>query len=264
MNILTKILETKKEEIILLKRKYSISSYESMEHFNKPTLKLSERLKDHTSISIIAEIKKASPSKGILLEKFNHLEIANVYLQNNVDAISVLTDEKYFMGNIEYLANIAKISTVPLLRKDFNIDEFQLFEAKANGADLILLIAEALSKVKIKDLSQTSSELGLEVLLEIHSSDQIDKIDFDVNKIIGINNRDLKTFNVDLTTTDELKKLLPNDVFIVSESGINKKEDVDYLKQSGVNGILVGEHLMKSVNINNQLVELKSWCRYEN
>lgn len=263
MNILEKILETKKEEVLLLKQKYSESSFGSMRHFNKTTHKLSERLKDNFSISIIAEIKKASPSKGILVDKFNHLEIANIYLQNNVDAISVLTDDKYFMGSINFLSDIAGISTVPLLRKDFIIDEYQIFEAKANGADLILLIAEALSKNQIKDLSQAASKLGLEVLLEIHSIDQIDKIDFDLNKMIGINNRDLKTFTVDLSTTSELKKLLPNDVYVISESGINKKGDIVYLKHSKVNGILVGEHLMRSKNIANQLKEIKSWCNYE-
>jgi indole-3-glycerol phosphate synthase len=264
MNILDKILETKKEEVLLLKQKYSISSFESMEHFKKSTLKLSIKLKDNSRISIIAELKKASPSKGILIDKFNHLEIANVYLNNEVDAISILTDEKYFSGNIEYLSDIANISTAPLLRKDFIIDEFQIFEAKANGADLVLLIAEALSKVQLNDLSQIAAELDLEVLLEIHSSEQIDKIDFDANRIIGINNRDLNSFSVDLKTTAELKKLLPKEVYTISESGINKKEDIDYLKCSNINGILVGEHLMISKNINYQLSELKSWCQYEN
>lgn len=263
MNILDKILETKKEEVLKLKKKYSFSSFESMKYFSKNTIKLSERLKDNSHISIIAEIKKASPSKGILIDKFNHLDIAEKYLQNKADAISVLTDEKYFMGTINFLSDIAGISTVPLLRKDFIIDEYQIFEAKANGADLVLLIAEALSKNQIKDLSQAASKLGLEVLLEIHSDDQIDKIDFYINNIIGINNRDLKTFAVDLITTSEIKKLLPTDIYVISESGINKKEDIDYLKNSNVNGILVGEHLMRSINIGNQLKELKSWCNYE-
>ena len=263
MNILDKILEEKKEEVRLLKNKYSLSSFRSMELFNKQNLSLINRLNDKSHISIIAEIKKASPSKGVLKKDFYHLDIAKSYIKNGADAISILTDEKFFQGNIEYLSDISKISNVPLLRKDFIIDEHQVFEAKAFGADVILLIAEALTKEPINDLTQTAKEIGLEVLLEVHSLVQLDKIDFSLNKIIGVNNRDLNTFKVDLNATKEIIKHLPAEVKVVSESGISNKKDIDFLKSLNVNGILVGEHLMKSENLDNSFSQLKEWCIIE-
>jgi indole-3-glycerol phosphate synthase len=264
MNILQNILETKKEEIHALKKTYSISSFSGMQFFNKINFSLYDKLKNNDHISIIAEIKKSSPSKGILKNNFNHLSIAESYLKNDVDAISILTDEKFFDGNIEYLKDIAAISDRALLRKDFIIDELQIFESKAFGADVILLISEALSKNQIKDYSQIALEIGLEVLLEIHSEDQITKIDFDLNKIMGINNRDLETFNVDINNTVSIKSLLPNDQIIISESGISKRIDVELLKQNKINGILVGEHLMNSTNVDYDISQLKNWCKIEN
>lgn len=264
MNILDKILEVKKEEVQFLKNKYLLSSFESMEFFKKPCLSLKEKLNVQSHLSIIAEIKKASPSKGVLKEDFNHLSIAESYLNNDVDAISILTDEPFFHGKIDYLYDISKISKVPLLRKDFIIDEYQVFEAKAFGADVILLIAEALTQTQIKFLTQTALEIGLEVLLEIHSADQIDKIDFRTNQLIGINNRDLKTFVIDLNTTLNLKKLLLTETLVVSESGISNQRDIELLKTNNVNGILIGEYLMRSENLKDQLNQLKTWCRIEN
>lgn len=264
MNILDKIIDVKKEEVKLLKKEFTRSSFESMEYFNKKCISLKDRLNNNNQLSIIAEIKKASPSKGILKKDFNHLLIAETYLQNEVDAISVLTDEHFFQGKLSYLADIAGISKKPLLRKDFIIDEYQILEAKANGADIILLISEALSKFQIKDLTQTATGLGLEVLLEMHSADQIDKIDFDLNKVIGINNRDLNNFNVDLNTTIEIKKLLPENIFVISESGISQQQDISFLKSKNINGILVGEHLMRSINLTDNIKQLKSWCQDEN
>jgi indole-3-glycerol phosphate synthase len=260
MDILQEILETKTDEVKSLKRKYSISSFEEMEFFHKENLGLNNILETNNHLSIIAEIKKASPSKGIIRKDFNHLQIVETYIKHGVDAISVLTDEKYFAGKIEYLQQIALIKTLPLLRKDFIIDEFQIFESKAFGADLILLISEALSKSQIKEYTQAAYEIGLEVLLEIHSVDELKKIDFDSNKIIGINNRDLKTFKVDINTTLQLKQFLPSDVLIISESGISNKKDIDTLRTKKVNGILVGEHLMKSEDIDFELTKLKQWC----
>ena len=263
MNILNEILATKKDEVNSLKQKYSISSFESMEFFNNDNLGFIKNLNTNNHISIIAEIKKASPSKGLIRKNFNHLHIAEAYMRHNVNAISVLTDEKYFAGNIEYLKQIASIKNLPLLRKDFIIDEFQIFESKAFGADLILLIAEALTKTQIKDFTQIASEIGLEVLLEIHSEDEISKIDFEINTLIGINNRDLKTFKVNLDTTINLKKLLPADVLVISESGINNRKAIQLLKSNKVNGILIGEHLMRSDNLDYELKQLKEWCTSE-
>lgn len=263
MNILSEILETKKEEVKSLKRIYSISSFEGMEFFNNVKYGFKNILGTNNHLSLIAEIKKASPSKGVIRKNFNHLMIAETYMKHGVEAISVLTDEKYFAGKIEYLQQIASIKNLPLLRKDFIVDEFQIFESKAFGADLILLIAEALTKSQIKDFSQTAYEIGLEVLLEIHSAEEINKIDLNLNPIIGINNRDLKTFKVDINTTLQLKQVLPSEVFVISESGINDKTDIDRLKVNKVNGILIGEHLMRSENLDSELIRLKEWCIIE-
>ncbi|MEO8232893.1 MAG: indole-3-glycerol phosphate synthase TrpC [Ignavibacteriota bacterium] len=263
MNILKEILETKREEVKSLKKKYSVLSFQEMEFFSKSNLGFKTNLETRNHISIIAEIKKASPSKGVIKKDFNHLIIAETYMKHSVDAISVLTDEKYFAGKIEYLQQIASIKTLPLLRKDFIIDEFQIFESKAFGADLILLIAGALTKSQIRDFTQTASEIGLEVLLEIHSADELKKIDLDLNKLIGINNRDLKNFNVDINTTINLNKLLPSSINVISESGINSKTDIDLLKVNKVNGILMGEHLMRSENLDSELILLKEWCASE-
>ncbi len=263
MNILNEILETKKDEVRSLNKKYSISSFEGMEFFNEPNFGFKKNLEANNHLSLIAEIKKASPSKGVIRKDFNHLRIAEIYMKHSVEAISVLTDEKYFAGKIEYLQQIASIKNLPLLRKDFIVDEFQIFESKAFGADLILLISEVLTKSQIKDYTQTASEIGLEVLLETHSADEIRKIDFDLNKLIGINNRDLKNFNVDINTTINLKKLLPSNIHVISESGISLKSDIELLKANRVNGILIGEHLMRSENLDSELIRLKEWCASE-
>jgi len=264
LNFLNQILEVKKEEAKNLKKEYSLSSFIDMEYFHKKSLSFSEKVKsNNSSLSIIAEIKKASPSKGVIREDFNHLKIAETYLKNNVDAISILTDEKFFLGNISFLSDIAKIKEVPLLRKDFIIDEFQVFEAKANGADLLLLICEALSKNQLNELTNAAAEIGMEVLLELHSESQIEKIDFNINKIIGVNNRNLEDFEVTLKTTKKISRKLPEEIILVSESGISEKKDIDFLRETNTNAILVGEHLMKSKNIPESIKQLKEWCKVE-
>ena len=263
MDILEQIIQTKKEEVKNLKKKFSITSFNGFKFFNQQAIKFSEILKRSSDLSIIAEIKKASPSKGILKNNFDHLEIANTYLRNKVSAISILTDEKYFQGSINYLEEIAEIKNVPLLRKEFIIDEFQIFQSKAFGADFILLIAEALTKTQIKDYTQIAAEIGLEVLLEIHSANELGKIDFNINNLIGINNRDLKTFKVDLNTTINIKKHIPKHILTISESGISKQDDIERLIKSKINGILVGEYLMRSEDLQNELTQLKEWCKIE-
>lgn len=260
MNFLTEILNTKKEEVAKLKKLYSINSFKDMEFFHKQSLSFYNNAKNSKGISIIAEIKKASPSKGVIREDFNHLDIAKSYFSQAVNGVSILTDKNYFQGDINYLNEIAKIKQAPLLRKDFIIDAIQIYEAKANGADLILLICEALSKEEIRDLTGIANEIDLEVLLELHSISQLDKINFGVNKIIGVNNRNLESFKVDLSVTQNISGYLPNHVLLVSESGLSKKEDIDYIRDASANAILVGEYLMKSDNIAAKLAELKSWC----
>lgn len=259
MSILDKIIKVKKEEVAELKKTYSKNSFEEMEFFNLPVLPFTDTLIKGERISIIAEIKQASPSKGIINKNFNPVTIAECYFGNGVDAVSVLTDKQFFNGNIEYLSQISKFKKTPLLRKDFIIDELQILESRAFGADIILLICESLTKSQINDLTDSALELGMEVLLELHSTDQLKKIDFNRNKLIGINNRNLNDFSISLSATKEISEKLPENVFIVSESGINTKKDVSFLKQTGADALLVGEFLMKGEIIKN-LNELKKWC----
>jgi len=263
MSFLQKILEVKKEEAAKLHRNFTRESFRGSEMFGNKKLSLETALGSKNKISIIAEIKKASPSKGILKETFDCFAIAKSYISGGADTISVLTDEQFFQGSISFLKDIAEMKTVPLLRKDFIIDEFQILETKANGADAVLLIAEALSAQQISELTDFAAENDLETLLEIHSAGQLDKIDFTRNKIIGINNRDLETFDTDINTTKELVKLIPGNVLIVSESGLNSKDNLDELKKINVNAVLVGEHFMKSNNMEKSLQEFVGWCKYE-
>ncbi len=263
MNILSKILKEKKDEISKLKRRYTLNSFTEMEFFQVPSFSFKKEVNGNNSISIIAEVKKASPSKGIIKENFNHLEIACKYFENRVNAVSVLTDKHFFKGDIQFLIEIAEVKTAPLLRKDFIIDEFQVYESKAFGADFILLICEALSGNQIKELSHAASEIGLEVFLELHSESQLEKIDFGLNPIIGVNNRNLENFSVDIKTTYKLSKLIPDEVILVSESGISKHKDINYLKSAEIDAILIGEYLMKSSNIGENIRKLKKWCLHE-
>lgn len=263
MNILDEIVEVKKEEVRKLKSEYSYSRFTDSEFFEKKTKSAIEQFGKNNDISIISEIKKASPSKGVLKEDFHHLNIAEAYLSANTDAISVLTDKNFFKGSNEYLSDVARIADVPLLRKDFIIDELQVFEAKAIGADFILLIAEILSATQIEELTAAAKEHTMDVLLELHSSSQLRKINFQQNRLIGINNRNLDTFKVDLQTTKELADHIPDTTTIVSESGIHTKKDICFIKQTPAKAILVGEHFMKSNDIKSALEEMKEWCHHE-
>ncbi|MCA0386900.1 MAG: indole-3-glycerol phosphate synthase TrpC [Bacteroidetes bacterium] len=261
MNILEKIIAVKRDEIALLKKEVRVREYDELDLFYKPSISLIETIKNTNDISIIAEIKKASPSKGVINEDFDHLAIGKAYLANGADAISILTDEKFFQGSIKYLADIARIKTKPLLRKDFIIDEIQILQAKENGADAILLICEALSKTEVRKLTLTAQSMGLEVLLELHSAKQLDKIDPAIHPLVGVNNRDLESFKVDLKVTEKIRKLIPDDILLVSESGINSADDIKMIRNSGCDAILAGEHFMRSNSIAESLNEMKSWCR---
>jgi indole-3-glycerol phosphate synthase len=262
MNILEEIIEYKKDEVKKLKKNYSLSSFEEMEFFENSILKLGNFLSVNT-LGIIAEIKKASPSAGVIKEDFNHLKIAEIYFGGDATAVSVLTDEKFFKGNINYLEDIAAIKQRPLLRKDFIIDELQVYESKGAGADIILLICEVLSKQQIEELTCAAKEVGMDVLLELHSKEQLFKIDFQLNSIIGINNRNLADFSVNLETTKRIASEIPDDVIVVSESGVSKKGDIAFLKNTKTKAVLVGEHLISSENISESLKQLKEWCSLE-
>jgi len=261
MNILEQIVETKKEEVKKIKRDYSLSFFKDSEFFEKKALDFKKALSSDNDLAIIAEVKKASPSKGLIRPDFDPVEIADVYFEYGANAVSVLTDEKYFMGSLEYLKEIAKIKSAPVLRKEFIIDEYQVYQSKYAGADAILLISEILSAEQIKELTIAAREIGLYVLLEMHSDVQMPKIDFALNNILGINNRNLENFSVDLHTTEKIADSLPEDVVCVSESGILNKDDLDFLKNTRANAILVGEHLVRSEKIEPVLKELKMWCQ---
>lgn len=203
---------------------------------------------DHSSISLIAEIKYASPSRGIINDKIDHRFIASIYEKGGASAISVLTERYYFKGALSFIKDVKEHTSLPILQKDFVIDPFQIYEGRAFGADAILLIALLLDREKLKDFIDLAINLKLTPLVEIHSEEELDKIlTFDL-PLIGINNRDLRTFEVDITTTIRLIKLMPSKTKIISESGIKTKDHVRLLKESGVSGILVGETLMQSTD----------------
>lgn len=263
MTILDEIVEVKKEEVKKLQKEFMLSRFSDFQYFESETLSLYKNISSDDNLSIVAEIKKASPSKGIIRENFNHLDIATIYFENEVAGISVLTDKNFFKGSIDYLNNIAKIKSAPLLRKDFIIDEYQVYEAKANGADVILLICEILSEAQVKELTHAAKELNLEVLLELHSEEQLSKVDFDLHKIVGINNRDLKTFEVDINNLIEISKLIPENVCVVGESGFSDKTSVDKVKNEKIDALLVGEHFMRAKDISNEVKQFKEWCRRE-
>ncbi len=263
MTILDEIVEVKKEEVNKLRKEFTLSRFSDFQFFESDTLSLYKNISSDNNLSIIAEIKKASPSKGIIRDKFNHLDTAKIYFENAVCGISVLTDKNFFKGSIEYLNDIAKIKTAPLLRKDFIIDEYQVYEAKANGADVILLICEILSPTQVKELTHAASELDLEVLLELHSEKQLSKVDFELHKIVGINNRDLKTFEVDINNSIDISKHIPRNVCVVGESGFSDKASVDKVKNEKIDALLVGEHFMRAKNISDELKKFKEWCHRE-
>ena len=210
------------------------------------------------NIRLIAEVKKASPSKGIICANFNPLYIAKIFADNGAAAISVLTEPKYFQGNLNYLRDIKALAVkpLPLLRKDFIIDPYQIFESRTYGADCILLIASVLTPQKLSELLQLSHQLGMMSLVEIHNEKELDIAVKSNAKIIGINNRDLTTFNVDLQTTARLRPLIPCDRIVVSESGIKSRADMQKLKEWGVNAALIGEALVSAPDIAAKMREL--------
>jgi len=205
---------------------------------------------------IIAEVKKASPSKGVIREDFDPISIAKDY--NEVaDAMSVLTEPFFFQGNLDYLREISKFSKIPLLRKDFIIDIYQIAEAYNAGADFVLLIAKALPQDKLKELYNFAKNIGLEVLFEIHDKPDLEKALFVGAEIIGFNHRDLKTFKMNMELSKELMPLIPDDAIKVAESGINDFEMVKKLNGYGVDAFLVGEHFMRQNDIKKAVLELK-------
>ncbi|HYE69782.1 MAG TPA: indole-3-glycerol phosphate synthase TrpC, partial [Anaerovoracaceae bacterium] len=207
--------------------------------------------------AFICEIKKASPSKGILDDLFPYLEIAEEYEEAGAAAISVLTEPDWFLGSDEYLREIRRVVDIPILRKDFTVESYQIYEAKILGADAILLICALLDPIKLKEYIEIAHGLGLSALVEAHTENEIKDALEAGARIIGVNNRDLKTFKVDLTTSIRLRNLVPENILFISESGIRTPEDIAKLKENKVNGVLIGEAFMKCKDKKRQLAELR-------
>ncbi len=206
--------------------------------------------------TIIAEVKKGSPSKGVIRPDFDPLEIAATYEKSGATCLSVLTDERFFLGHLSYLTRIRQQVRLPLLRKDFICDPYQLWEARAAGADAVLLIAAALSLTQLRELGALAEELGMDVLLEIHDEAELEIALQTPAELIGINNRNLKTFVTDLGVTERLTPRIPHDRFVVSESGIRSREDIVRLTGHGAKAFLVGESLMREADFGAKLREL--------
>lgn len=254
--ILSKILEEKKREIDRAEKRVSLDELkEKAKHISvKSTFKKFISRKGH--INLIAEIKKSSPSKGVIRADFDPIKIALTYQVHGASAISVLTDERFFDGKLEYLKAVKENVTIPVLRKDFIIDEYQIYESAVNGADAILLITHILTREELARYYATAKELGMDVLVETHNEEDIQKAISSNAAIIGINNRNLDTFEVDLANTARLARLIPEGKIIVSESGIETYEQIMYLKSIGVNAVLIGETFMRSENIGEKVREL--------
>ena len=255
--ILDKIVTYKKKKIE--EEKKNISMDKLIFQINNPsvTRDFKQSIKVENQLSIIAEVKKASPSKGIIKENFDPLAIAQCYEKNKVEAISVLTEDQFFQGDNQYLTDIKQISTVAILRKDFIIDPYQIYQSKVLGADVILLIVSILSKKELVDFKKISKEIGLQCLVEVHNKIELETALSAGADIIGINNRDLRTFKTTLETTEKLVPFIPKDKVIISESGIHTREDMKFLQGLGVDGVLIGESLMRAKSVDAKLIELR-------
>lgn len=248
MTILSNIIAHKKQEIAQLKRDVLIANLIKSPNFKRTPLSLKKALTDKNSTGIIAEFKRQSPSKGMINNQVSVIEVTDGYLKAGVAAQSILTDSHFFGGNILDVMQARAINeTIPILRKDFIVDAFQIVEAKAIGADVVLLIAACLSKIELKTFGRLAEDLGLDVLYEVHSKQELDKIDLD-GKIIGINNRNLKTFEVDIEHSITLSSQIPNSCIKVSESGISDPRIIIGLREYGFQGFLIGENFMKTQN----------------
>lgn len=252
MSILDKITEKTREDLIKRRQKFEIGDFRSFEDYEHPRKDLYQALKrenyDNNVVRIIAEIKKASPSKGVIRQDFEPVRHAEQYMENGAAALSVLTDEPFFQGHLTYMRDVSRISDVPVLRKDFIIDFYQIEEARAFGADAILLIATILSAQQLQELHHAATEGGLQCLVECYNEDDFAKISFDQVRILGVNNRNLNTFEVDVHRGVALLQRAPDDVVKVSESGLGTNKDLDFLLNERIDSALIGESFMKSDN----------------
>lgn len=259
--ILDKIAEYKRQEVALAKSRRSLSSLQrgidELEDQPRGFLRALRASADSGWTAVIAEVKKGSPSKGVIRKDFDPVSIAEIYQENGATCLSVLTDEHFFMGHLLYLAKIREVVSLPLLRKDFICDAYQIYEARAAGADAVLLIAAMLDAGQLAEYYALARDLQLDALLEVHDEAELAVALTTGCDLIGINNRNLQTFATDLATTERLLPLIPAGHFVVAESGISSRADVLRLQEAGARGVLVGESLMREDNIGAKLKELQ-------
>ena len=245
MTILDRILETKRMELEESRKLRPLDEVAAAAMQAPPAISLAASV-GQEGIRVVAEVKKASPSKGIIREDFDPVAIAEAYAGAGAAAISVLTDVEYFQGRLEYLSAIREKVSVPLLRKDFIIDTYQVFEARAAGADAILLILAALSDEEAAPLAATADQLGMDILWEVHDREEMRRLEAFSPRVVGINNRDLKTFDVSLDTTRRLLPEVPGGAAVISESGFSRRDELEMMAGWGVDAFLVGEGLMRA------------------
>jgi|TARA_B100001094_G_scaffold86739_1_gene83022 indole-3-glycerol phosphate synthase len=245
MSILEKIVANTKAGLIQKKAELSLEQIKSsLEDLELPRGRFKDNISNKDE-AIIAEIKKASPSAGVIVDAFDPVTKAIDYEAFGASALSILTEEDFFMGSVDYLKDVKKVTALPILRKDFIIDEYQLYESKLIGADCILLIASILSDHQIKDFINITKKLELDYLIEVHDENELQRVEHFEDALIGVNNRNLKTFEVDLDNSVRLRNVFKQKNIFIAESGIKSREDMNYLKLNGINVFLIGESLMR-------------------
>lgn len=261
-DILKKIVVHKQDEVATAKTASSFNELRSrIADLRDVPRGFEQRLREAVAANrtaIIAEVKKGSPSKGVIREDFDPLEIAAIYQDNGATCLSVLTDELFFLGHLRNLALIRESVSLPLLRKDFICDPYQIFEARAAGADAVLLIAAMLDLNQLREFHSAAKEIQLDVLLEVHDEAEMEKALKTDCSLIGVNNRNLRTFATDLGTTGRLARMMPSDRLLVTESGINNRDDINRLAADGAQAYLIGESMMREADVGKKLRELIS------
>ena len=246
MTILDRIVDVTRDELRMRKRQVSLDTLRDLGRRNRPTRSLAKALRADYGVSVIAEIKRASPSQGPLRAEVDVSSLAASYQASGAAAISVLTEEQHFKGSLQDLQDASYVVDVPILRKDFIVDEYQLLEARAHGADAVLLIAAVLDASELRDLQDAAAALGLECLVEIYQEQELDKLDWDRVTLLGVNNRDLRTFEVDIAHSIRLLKHCPRHVVRVSESGLSSPEHLVALRVAGIDAALIGTTFMRA------------------
>ncbi|MCC6727987.1 MAG: indole-3-glycerol phosphate synthase TrpC [Chthonomonadales bacterium] len=256
MSVLSQILADKRTEVDCARRRVPVEELQARVADMPAPRDFLGALMAAARPALIAEVKRASPSKGIIRHDFDPIAIARTYADNGAACLSILTDEPYFQGHLSYLAAIRGVIDLPLLRKDFIIDEYQLLESRAAGADAVLLIEAALQSGEMRGMVEAARALGMAAIVEVHDRAELEEVLTTPVRILGINNRDLHLFRTSLQTTIDLLPLVPADRVVVSESGINTRADVERLREAGAHAVLVGESLMRELDIAGKMREL--------